>query len=305
MSNVVPLRGILAIEIVLGHTYGHTNNDQLLYFNDRIGVWVVGLFFFLSGYGLMLCLHRNRDYLKEFVFRKIGRILIPFLIVFLINSRLGMGNNLFRSLLGDWFVTEIMIVYLIWYIVYKYLPEKYAFAVLALLTFALNVGGCYYDIGSRWYGSTACFLVGISYEKYEEFIIEYLEKEYVRKAFSVIILFLAGGILFLVSEDNIVISAVMINITCVLLCVGIYVLLMKIKIGNFFTNMLGLISWEIYVIHRTFLYLYDKDISSDFGYMCLLFSSVILTSWLLHQICRIGKWLGNRYGKTFVGYNRY
>lgn len=287
MENVIPLRGILALEIVLGHTYGHVK-ESLLYFNNRIGVWVVRIFFFLSGYGLMLSLRRKENYLKGFVVKRIGRVFSPFLIVFIVNYLLGFSNNLFRFLLDDWFVTEIMIIYFLWYLLYKYLPEKYAFIILFVLTLLLNIYGCAYDIGSRWYGSTACFLLGILYEKNEGRMIECCETNYGKVMTIVVLLFLLGGILFVMNEGNIVISAVMINSTCILLCGMICLLLMKFTIGNAITKFFGNISWEIYVSHRTFLFLFDKyEIRNRFVYMCLLFGSIVIASWLLFRVCVI------------------
>lgn len=297
VQNVIPLRGILALEIVLGHTYGHVK-DSLLYFNNRIGVWVVGIFFFLSGYGLMLSLHRKENYLKKFIIKRIGRIFIPFFLFFLVNCVLGFSNNLFRALLADWFVTEVMIIYFLWYLLYKYLPEKYAFLILFVLILLLNIYGCYYDIGSRWYGSTACFLSGILYEKMEEKIIVCCKTNYSKVMTVVVFLFLSGGILFLINESNIVVSAVMINSTCILLSGMICLLLMKFTIGNIITRFLGNISWEIYVSHRTFLFLFDKiEISNHFVYMCLLFGSIVIASWLLFQVCKIMEKIGSDIGK--------
>ena len=38
MANVVPLRGICAVEIVLGHAAGSAPSGEFLYINNRIGV---------------------------------------------------------------------------------------------------------------------------------------------------------------------------------------------------------------------------------------------------------------------------
>ncbi len=297
VENVIPLRGILALEIVLGHAYGHVK-DNLLYFNNRIGVWVVGIFFFLSGYGLMLSLHRKENYLKGFIAKRIGRIFIPFFIVFLVNFVLGFSSNLFKALLADWFVTEVMVIYLLWYLLYNYLPEKYAFLILFVSVLLLNIFGCYYDIGSRWYGSTACFLFGILYEKKEEKIIAFCKTNYCRVIAAVVLLFLSGSILFIMNESSIAVSAVMINSTCILLCEMICLLLMKFTIGNTITRFLGSISWEIYVSHRTFLFLLDKvEINNHFVYMCLLFGCIVIASWLLLQACKIIEKISSDIGK--------
>lgn len=287
MENVIPLRGIMAIEIVLGHTYGYTGNN-LLYFNDRIGVWVVGIFFFLSGYGLMISLHKKENYLDNFLVKRIGSIFIPFLIVFIVDLCLGFADNLFHALLNDWFVLEIIIVYLVWFGAYKYLSEKRAFMFLMVLVVLLNIFGCCYDIGTRWYGSTACFLIGILWEKYEKVIALYIKRNYIKLLFCVSVLFILGGLLFIIlDEDNIVVNAILINATCIGLCIIVSLLLMKFDIGNHVTNILGTISWEIYVSHRTILRMYSSlEFHDYFVYMCLLFGGIILVSYFLSIICK-------------------
>lgn len=258
LTNIVPLRGILAVEIVLGHTYGHLNNNTLLYFNNRIGVWVVGIFFFLSGYGLNYSFHRKKEYLKGFIKKRIGRILFPVVVVYLINCFLGICDNFLVYLFQDWFVTEVILIYCIWYLLYKYLPEKYAVGILTILIFALNILGSYYDIGSRWYGSTACFVLGIVFEKNESIILSYCRENYSKALGISIILFILGGGLFILSENDWLASMTMINITCILLCIIVWLFLMKFVIGNVLTKFWGCISWQIYVSHRMLLILCNQ-----------------------------------------------
>lgn len=141
VSNVTVLRGALAIEIILGHTYGKIKGTEILYFNSKIGVWVVGLFFFLSGYGLMTSLHKKQGYLDKFITHRILRIVRPVIIVFFLeriyNSGFSIKNiesifNFFKNMLtefifyifNDWFVCEIIVIYFIWYFLYKFLNEK-------------------------------------------------------------------------------------------------------------------------------------------------------------------------------------
>lgn len=294
LAVITPLRGILAVEIVLGHTYGYLENNSLLYFNNRIGVWVVGIFFFLSGYGLNYSFHRKKDYLKGFLVKRVGRILFPFVIVCFVNYLLGLCNSFSECMFQDWFVTEMTLIYCIWYLAYKCLSEKYAVPIFCFLILTLNILGTHYGIGSRWYGSTACFLLGIVFEKNEKIIFSYCGTRYGRKVGTVSLSFLFGGILFLLHENNLFVNTLMINGTCILLCIIVYLFMMKIKIGNAMTNFLGCISWQIYVSHRTFLRVYDQlKVTNDCIYMLLVLGSVIVVSYSLwiceKKICMIKK----------------
>lgn len=280
LANIIPLRGILAVEIVLGHTYGHLENDSLLYFNNRIGVWVVGIFFFLSGYGLSYSFHRKKDYLKGFLVKRVGRILFPFVIVCFLNYFLGVCGSLLECMFQDWFVVEMTLIYCVWYLLYRYLPEKYVVPIFAFLVLVLNIWGSYYGIGSRWYGSTACFLLGIAFEKNEKTIFPYCRAGYGRKIGISVAFFVFSGISFVLNENNLFANTLMINVTCILLCIIVYLFMMKITIGNVLTHFLGCISWQIYVSHRTFLKICDQiEVANDFTYMFLLFVSVIAVSY--------------------------
>ncbi len=58
---------------------------------------------------------------------------------------------------------------------------------------------------------------------------------------------------FIFISDKRYLAAVLINITCFLLCCIIYMIFMKIQIGNKFLFFCGKISWGIYLTHRIML----------------------------------------------------
>lgn len=310
IDHVLALRGILAIEIVLGHCYGNLPGTELLYLNDRIGIWPVGIFFFLSGYGLMVSLHKKQDYLKHFIRKRMISIFLPFFITFFLKTIweaairgsmdiLQIGNmqeaagyikelllTFWRYFYSDWFVFEILILYLVWYLTYRYLSEKTAFRILLVLTILLNLLGCKFAIGSRWYGSTACFLLGIWLERNEDTVRKYLVGNYLRSLLGGSLLFTVFTVLFIISDDSLFLSALWINLTCFILCEIVYLLLMKFTLGNPVTNFWGCVSWEIYVVHRLCIeILAQVEISNAFLRMSLLLIMVSGMAYFLHMIC--------------------
>lgn len=76
------LRGICAIEIMPGHI-GIATESMVLYPNRKAGILFVGIFFALSGYGLMYSMKNKKDYLQTFWKRRIPKILVPAYVVFL------------------------------------------------------------------------------------------------------------------------------------------------------------------------------------------------------------------------------
>lgn len=68
-DNSVALRGICAIEIMMGHL-GIATGSMVLYPNRKAGILFVGVFFALSGYGLMYSVINKNDYMVNFIFKK-------------------------------------------------------------------------------------------------------------------------------------------------------------------------------------------------------------------------------------------
>lgn len=77
------IKGISAIEIMIGHL-GNVTGFWFLYPNRKAGVLFVGLFFMISGYGLMYNLIHKNDYMEHFLTRRLLSVLIPAYIVYLL-----------------------------------------------------------------------------------------------------------------------------------------------------------------------------------------------------------------------------
>ena len=81
--NIIALRGICAIEIMLGHI-GIVTGSIWLYPNRKAGILFVGVFFLLSGYGLMYSIENKKNYLKYFLYRKIQKLILPAYFIFFV-----------------------------------------------------------------------------------------------------------------------------------------------------------------------------------------------------------------------------
>ena len=78
LQNTSALRGICAIEIMLGHI-GISTRNIIQFPNKKAGILFVGLFLMISGYGLMFGLDNKKDYLKNFWPKRLGKM-IPCLL---------------------------------------------------------------------------------------------------------------------------------------------------------------------------------------------------------------------------------
>lgn len=85
-GNVMALRGICAIEIMMGHL-GIATGSAVLFPNRKAGILFVGIFFALSGYGLMYSVSNKENYLRGFLIKRlIVKLLLPAYVVFIIST---------------------------------------------------------------------------------------------------------------------------------------------------------------------------------------------------------------------------
>ena len=75
------LRGICAVEIMIGHIGLYTGNE-ILYPNRKAGVLFVGVFLLLSGYGVAYSVEHKKDYLQHFIRKKILKLILPAYLVY-------------------------------------------------------------------------------------------------------------------------------------------------------------------------------------------------------------------------------
>lgn len=128
--TTLPLRGLLALLIVSHHLGQKTDIFALSNFTTGLGLQIVDVFFFISGYGLCASyLAKGRSYLNGFLRKRMGKLLPKFLILtgamvtayyFLasmdINAQAARMSDGWTPLPHSWFIYAIIYVYLAFYI---------------------------------------------------------------------------------------------------------------------------------------------------------------------------------------------
>ena len=76
LKQTICLRGICAVEIMTGHI-GLATGSVVLYPNRKAGILFVGIFFMLSGYGVVYGMEHKADYSKQFLLNRTIKLLIP------------------------------------------------------------------------------------------------------------------------------------------------------------------------------------------------------------------------------------
>ncbi len=258
-----------------------------------IGYYFVGIFLFCSGYGLLKSYRAKSDYLKGFFGRRVLPVILAFYstgFIFLI-VRLLMGQKLsvpqiiiyFIGLQlsnpNTWFVIALPILYTIFFFAFKYCKNKdRALLITCLGVLAYTLLGTminhndWWMRGEWWYNSVHFFSLGLLFARFENVVVEKVKKRYI---VYVILALIAIPVLFTASEiaqgvfsyygedfhaDHIVLRRWACLISQILASCAfvffVFMLNMKIKIGNKVLAFMGSITLEFYIIQGLFIELF-------------------------------------------------
>lgn len=290
------IQGFAAVAIILHHlTQELEDKAGVLGFLSECGVLFVGVFFFFSGYGLYTSLKTKKDYLKGFLRKRLLTILIPFyMCIFVFTAAACIsglkleGLEILAVLSGwslinshMWYIVEIAILYLVFFILYRLIKNRtvatvlMSVFVLGMMYFSLQLAhgedySCsYWFMGEWWYNSSFLFVIGIIVSKHADFFRKIARKAYwaLIPVFAVLV-FIFGGRTHYMLENYSYWSeipgedpAIGDKLRCLsmqlpwIICFVILLLLimMKVKFGNPVLKFLGTISLELYLLHNLFL----------------------------------------------------
>lgn len=305
-TNSMTLRGICAIEIMMGHL-GIATGSAVLYPNRKAGILFVGVFFALSGYGLMYSVSNKENYLQVFLRKRLlVKLLLPAYVVFVIGAIVKafcLGGaysikNVYRITAfwseTNWYVWELSMLYIAFYIcakIDKRLIKSHYFLGIGTLIFvciAFCVG-----IDNPWYGSTFCFWIGILYYMKKEIFIErFVRKQFLLKVFACTAL-LGIAIACFFYYGGIVGNLIARNAASVLFVIIVLMCLHRVSIGNAISNWLGKYSYEIYLIHPLLIGIMRPWIRNDVFYVLGVIAGTVLIAFVygegFRRIIRCGE----------------
>lgn len=244
------IKGICCIIVFLVHVpkeYGNAIQDAI----GSFGYICVTIFFLLSAYGLKYSINNKKDYLKHFLRNRILAIYIPFVIANTLWQLLGFEDGIdILAIIGInsfSFIGELIIFYLLFYIIYKTIDNKKADFIMIGATLVISIVSYIFQIG--WFVECLGFAYGIILYNKENNINSFLETNYIKKILVEIVVSIILGILYIKLKNVIIINYILkillgISIISLIIC-----LLRKIKINNKILSFLGNISFEIYLLH--------------------------------------------------------
>lgn len=287
---------IAAIAVVVCHLFTFYMHHPAWAAESQFGSLSVSIFFFLSGYGLMCSYSlKGKKYLEGFCIHRISKIIIPLLTAYiiyipilrLINHTGGIIEaiqRLFSSnplLPYSWYVTEITLLYLLFYLVMRFIP-RYKLPALSLAIVFMLAGMLLAGLPHWWINASPCFIIGLWYYKYEHPIMNQMNKVKKQHFITLILLFLCTYRLDIV-QDHIQIlsrwrytyaSFYLVNILFILLVLYI---LQKVNFGKNI-KVTQNCYYEIYLMQGTVFLLLDTMIHNRLLFFILAIVSTIISS---------------------------
>ena len=262
----------------------------------------------LSAYGLYFQNENKKNYLDNFLVKRLSRILVPFFSISLIYMFYRFVNgqlmdldffaNLFKKgstiIYNGWFVDIIILMYIFFYISFKFFKNKFICIVINTVFIIGYIGlAIKLGYGFWWYNSVFPFVVGLIWAKNQEKIDRVLDRHYF------IILVLVTVLLFISHQYDILLRyvhledsysyALAANLDNIIFTIYfIIVFLKKINFSNIYLILIGSISFELYMIHGLVISMLGKTLVSSrindviFTFFVLVLSLIL--AWIINKL---------------------
>jgi peptidoglycan/LPS O-acetylase OafA/YrhL len=262
---------------------------------DWIGVWVMYLFFAMSGYGLVISYIKKKDYINGFLRRSLPKLFIPYFVAFVLFTIYrffdGMGFSaqveLFRS--GDimsfiptsWFIYILSLFYVFFFIVFRYVNSNIIIKVF--LVSGLVIGYCFIapHIGiSHWrYDKCPAFIVGMLFAVFCNYKVKFVRWHML---FAIIILLCMLSLPFGHKLDPLYYSSIMFLVMFILPECKF----MSARIVKFFSSM----SLEMFIIQYIPIYFIMDHFILEKSYittLVIVFFVLVLDGCLAYLMHRV------------------
>lgn len=222
-SKTTLLKAILPILILLHHLNGLTSLSWLKPFGV-VGIAVVSIFFFVSGYGLLASYQsKGKVYLDHFITKRMPAVLLPYLLtlcVYLSFRKIVSGGaiseylaitNFTDWLPYSWFVIELIVFYLLYWAIFRMtkIEDKYKVLLLAVSIVIAYVLMLILDLPIYFWRSTPALALGIIYRWCEGQILQMSRKKMMSYFVVSLVLFVILNVLK-IKELNFLLVCVMV-----------------------------------------------------------------------------------------------
>lgn len=263
------LRGIMALEIVIGHVIRYETSYLMPF--GKFMLLGVGFFFFVSGWGLCKSFHEKDHYLDSFLRVRflylIGVAFIALGVTSLIDIlspiktdystysfeiKIAIRNIFVRT---NWYVRELLLLYLVFYFIYKYI-KRYRLLVMTISVVMLSA--ILFELGyvRCWHASILAFPFGLlAYEHYSKLLAFLNTKKGIGAVFGLGVL----GLLSLFAKDNNFVAVIITNnALCICLILILVMFFAKYSVDNTAKSFLNRYATELFLFQFIFLAIAEK-----------------------------------------------
>lgn len=296
---VTVLKPFLAFGIVLHHL--HTQSIFLHEF-ERWGSLIVGMFFFISAYGLFYSLDSRPGYMRDFARKKIlYKLVLPVLVAYFLNFLLNenitdysftehllhpSGPYFFAN---DWFMYVLIYCYLLFGLAVKNKNQGMRMTILTSGVLALVIFAAFQDYARNWWATPLAFPLGAIYYQNEDHIRKLVDGKNGLLVSLVVYFFILGCL--------IVGSALFKNKVTTILAYSMLPLLfvnciIRVELSslakNYIIQFISKISFEIYLVHGIIIVFLSKRLELS-GYILIVTTIVasLIMAVLLHKVIAI------------------
>lgn len=271
------LKGVLALIIIIHHVStrfrfsGWWNPEEYPLSYKVIsqflpwGEIVVGLFFFISGYGLLISYKRSGDaYISSFLSKRLTKILIPYVLIELVTQVALVltkeGYSPWQLLINTyprgfgfllWFPIALLLFYLAFYFSFKYMKRiPQSLTLVTVVVVLISLFWYLVGRGEWWWKSNLCFPIGLWYGYCECKITKKMALH--PKLWLTLLAMIIIGLARLTRHTHyafIPLRLIILVFPFFLVCVTYYIKAGRNRVSDF----LGKISYEMFLIQFLFL----------------------------------------------------
>ena len=326
------LQAIACIFVILHHltqvitSYGDLNRGPITLLS-QMGILFTSVFFFFSGYGLIINVSSKPSYLDNFLRHRLSTVLVPFfvaniiaVIIRIFYMKINMSpTQIVKCVLGlvlingnGWYIVEIFIIYLAFYVLFRFIKNYKISTVLLCLFIAslIYIGysrghdtstlGNHWFMGEWWYNSTIVFIQGVLFGCFKERVLSIVKRHY---SILITVFTLLFIICFYIEEiirkrygyyyETMIIDTINSKLLTLasqmLLCLVFTTLVllahMKIKVGNKVLKWISSITMEIFLLHGLFInYIFEIKRKNTFVYFAVIIGCSFIAASVVHLL---------------------
>ncbi len=303
------LKGICAVEIMLGHL-GLFIDSPFLYPFRKAGILVVGVFFFLSGYGLTIKAKRDIGVLQKDMRNKIAHLLgwlfmtnIIYMMydIFFQHEKYSLAKAI-QTILGiglinypSWYLYELILFYILFMLLNRWIPQYLPSVLIIVTIVCIHIGYCT-GMGDPWYGSSLCFPLGIVCQILEtKFIAVFSDKPWKYWGTLVVLavcLLLGLGGFYIWGEETYIGNVFCRNLASLAFTALIYFVLYRFMVKGKIYLWISDISLHIYLLHMLVIEVFLKwevfKINELLGIICVIVVT-IFTAKMVSLVTKFGE----------------